>query len=475
MSRDGSRVRRLFGAVAVLIALFMTSPHAWAATAGVTKNILAGTGGFPGDADFGSGTHVSGVPTGPYTVTWDYTPVGGVVVVTARVVGTLYVDSFGTGCARLIINFQDINFNNIFSTEPSGSPFCGPGFDANSAANQLQVNLLGPSDSRIRHVQLVVGFGTTRLNIVNDRVSTEFFPGINPTDKIDSGTADLGGPGLFPIHLFGAPVDPYSVGVNLQDNGVIKGEVSGILFWDSTAAGTACAIIDFRDAAGNILATIPEVITGPSGGNALSSTNQKAFDRTFSSASLFGIHVRVGTGIGTTSATANCSPAVLTGVTGKSFILGPAVGLGDGIPFAANTRVGQQLTYGVEWTVPPPENWHSLSTLDVRLVADTDAEAIRIRWDEASNTFSLFQPETGRFVDTATPGIQGRFESPNVAILLDDTTVLGSGPTGPSVLLNLRLQFKPHAASTTFKVEVQARDDSGGVQGWDAIGTISVR
>jgi hypothetical protein len=59
-------------------------------------------------------------------------------------------------------------------------------------------------------------------------------------------------------------------------------------------------------------------------------------------------------------------------------------------------------------------------------------------------------------------------------LLLRDTDVIGSGETGPSVVLNLALQFKPGAAGRTFAVEVKAADDSGGVQGWDQVGRITV-
>jgi hypothetical protein len=469
MLRRPLRILSVFSLFA--LALCATSRDASAAVAGVDRDILAGSNSFPGDADFGSGTHLSGTPTGPFTVTWDYTPINGVVAVTATVNGTLYMDSLFGGCARLKVQFQDIN-RNIIST-PQPIQFCGPGGDANNSANQRpNLTIPSPSDSRVRLVQLIVGFGTTSTNIVDDRTTTEFFPGVTPTDKIDSGTADLGGAGPFPIHLFGSPVDPYSASVLLQDSGVVKGDVKGILFWDSTSAGTACAIVDFRNASGTILSTRTIKVTGPSGGNALQSTNQASFDASFSNAAVFSIRLRVGTGTGTTAATASC--ATLSGVTAKIFSLGPAVGFGEGVPFAASAQVRTETIYGVQWTVPDPENWHSLSTLDIRLINDA-GEILRVRWDEATNTFSEFNPQTERFGRPVQPGSGVRFQGSDVSLLLDDTQVIGSGPSGPSVLLNLALEFKAGAGGSTFAVEVKAADDQGGVQGWDEVGGISVQ
>jgi len=459
---------KFIGAVStVVFGLLAASPPAWGVTSGVDRDVLAGTGGAdPGNADFGSGFHANGVPTGPYTVSWDYTAVNGVVVVTARVSGTLYVDRLGGGCSRLLVNFQDINFTNLFATQ--SVQFCGPGFDANNTANQRAVGIVSPADSRIRHVQLVIGSGATTGQIQNDRVTTEFFPIVTVGEIINSGTADLGGAGPI-LHVFGAPVNPYSASILLQDNGVVRGHVNGILFWDSTLAGTACAIVDFKSPTGAILATSTISVTAPSGGNALQTSNQKSFDRAFSNASLFAIRLRVGTGTG--AATAPCSS--LTGVTTKNYTLGPAVGAGVGVPFVATANIRDETAYGIDWTVPEPATWHSLDTLDVRLIDDT-GEIMRIRWDETTNTFSEFNAHIGEFGAAVQPGGRARFESPELAFLLDDTEVVGSGPTGASVRLNLALRFKPQASGRTFSVEVKASDDEGDVQGWDLVGIIIV-
>lgn len=459
-----SRVSGIVGALIVIavVVLSMASPT-WAVTAGVDHDVLAGSSSSDGsgDADFGSGHHSGGIP-GPYTVTWDYTPSNGVVLVTARVQGTLYLDRlFGGGCARLKINFQDIAFNNLFATQDIH--FCGPGFDANNSANQKAVNVVSVADTRIRHVQLVIGSGNTTGSIIDDKATTETFPNVRTSDIINNGATDLGGPGPFPVHFNGSPVDPFSVKVELRDTNVIRGEVSGILFWDSTSAGSARAIIDFQNSNGANLATRTVNLTAPSGGNALASANQASFDQVFSSASLFKIRVRVGT----------VSGGSFVGVASRTYSLGPSVGEGLGVPFAVAAKVHDETVYGVQWTVPDPESWRSLATLDIRLV-DEAGEILEVHWDQTANTFTAFDPHTGRTSPAVAPGSPVRFETPAVVLLLRDTAVVPSGPTEPTVLLNLALQFEPQAAGRTFNVEARALDDSGGVQGWDFVGSLTV-
>jgi hypothetical protein len=151
----------------------------------------------------------------------------------------------------------------------------------------------------------------------------------------------------------------------------------------------------------------------------------------------------------------------------------PHVGTAEGMPESDVTKVGDDFTYGVQWTVPDPANWHSLDIIDVRLI-DEEGEILQVRWDEAANTFSQFNPHTKRFSTPAQPGSHTKFHSSAVTLFLQNSEVIGSGPTGPSVLLNLNLRFKKQAAGRTFTVEVRARDDSGGVQGWDVAGAITV-
>jgi len=464
-----------FCAVAIVVLALLTATPALGQVAGIDRDLLSGTGGsHPGNADFGSGFHGNGIP-GPYSITWSFTPSAGVVQVTARVQGTLYLDQLGSGCVRLLVDFQDFDFNNLARRTVQ---FCGPGFDANNSANQRAVdissaNIANFPDSQLRHVQLTIGSGSSAGSVENDRTGIHTVPRVDANDIINNGTTDVGGAG--PIgHAFGSPVNRYSASIALLESGVVRSNVNGILFWDSTGAGTACLLIDFQDSSGTILSTAPPVIArGSKGGNALQAANQQAFNHTFSNASGFKIRMRVGTAAG--PGLTPCS--ALTSAVTKTYSLGPAVGSGVGSPFEASVQVGEKTSYSVQWDVPEPESWHSLESLEVRLVdvdGDDEDEVLHFRFDEASNSFSRFHPRLGRFGLPVHPGSHARFESRDVALLLHGTEVIGSGPTGPSVTLDLALRFKPESAGRTFVVEMKAADDSGNVQGWDQVGRITV-
>jgi hypothetical protein len=124
------------------------------------------------------------------------------------------------------------------------------------------------------------------------------------------------------------------------------------------------------------------------------------------------------------------------------------------------------LNYAFTWTVPDPLTWHDLESVQLR-IRDDAGIILWICFDEAGNTFSLFNEATGRFGRGFAPGSTKRLQTWRATLHLSDTSVvpidsiLGQGRTSPSVTLNLGLSFKPSAAGRTFLVEVSARDDHG--------------
>jgi hypothetical protein len=119
--------------------------------------------------------------------------------------------------------------------------------------------------------------------------------------------------------------------------------------------------------------------------------------------------------------------------------------------------------------------WRSLNTKDVRLVGEDEQAVLTVRWDETANVFSLLSPGNEGFQETDAPGSPARFEGSAVALLLENSEVIGSGPAGLSVLLNLNLIFKPQAAGQTFRVEARITNDAGIEKGYDPVGTIAVQ
>jgi hypothetical protein len=163
----------------------------------------------------------------------------------------------------------------------------------------------------------------------------------------------------------------------------------------------------------------------------------------------------------------------LLNVVSKTYSLGPAVGDAECAPFATTAGVNDVAVASLRWTVPGAGSWHSLDAIDVRLI-DDNGEILQVRWNEASNDFFLYDADSHQYRGPAQPGSNDRFERPEVAMLLSNTQVAGSGPLGPSVALNLGLRFKPKAAGRVFRIEARASDKSGTAQGWVSAGTIAV-
>jgi Tol biopolymer transport system component len=141
-------------------------------------------------------------------------------------------------------------------------------------------------------------------------------------------------------------------------------------------------------------------------------------------------------------------------------------------PDSATVAVHERLTYTVTWTVPPPLTWHDLESVQLRF-SDAEGTVLWVRFDEADETFSLLNA-AGRQEGPAFPaGHHGPLQSGNARVDLRDSSVQGSGPTGPSVTLTLPVSFKPHAAGRTYLVEVIAFDDAGHEQ-IEPVGTLTV-
>ena len=157
-------------------------------------------------------------------------------------------------------------------------------------------------------------------------------------------------------------------------------------------------------------------------------------------------------------------------------------------PTDASARVGQPVTYTVAWTVPEGEVWRDLKTIDVRLRGGKTA--LWVRWDEQSNTFRLCRHGKGSEGDgdddqekhrggvrcgpAAAPGEGVVLETSLARLHLAQTAVIGSGPTGSNVTLQLAITFKPKAEGHTYNVEVAATDDFGRRDAFRHAGAVDV-
>jgi len=140
----------------------------------------------------------------------------------------------------------------------------------------------------------------------------------------------------------------------------------------------------------------------------------------------------------------------------------------------ATVGVHDRLAYSLSWTVPDPRNWHDLEFLSLR-IRDTDNTILWVLFEEASGTFSLVDTATGHPVEAGFPaGSPNRLQTPHATLYLAETSVLASGPTSPTVILNLSLSFKPSAAARIYSVEVAASDEFGDAVDFTQAGTLTI-
>ena len=159
-------------------------------------------------------------------------------------------------------------------------------------------------------------------------------------------------------------------------------------------------------------------------------------------------------------------------------------------PDDARVHAGEMLSYTVDWTVPAHQVWRNLKTIDFRLRGAHDT-LLWLRWDEASNTFSLCHKGgganaghghsgdsgdddddgNGRGAHVAAskvvcspgelPSAMAVLATPFARLHLADTAVIGSGPTGQVVTLKLALSLRGKSAGHHYRVELAATDDFG--------------
>jgi len=180
-----------------------------------------------------------------------------------------------------------------------------------------------------------------------------------------------------------------------------------------------------------------------------------------------------------TVTTASCQTVLLSpgevvsnvnfGIVPKQF----SVGVGDLQPASATVSPGSHIDYAYTWT--HPQNWHLLDQVHLRFVDEYYQTIFWVRFEEGSNTFAVYDASIGDFGPPLTPGSSGTVETPYANLYLSDSTFTGSGPTGPSVLLNYDLSFNAAAAGHTYQVLIMATDDDGVQEGFDPGGFLNVQ
>ena len=185
--------------------------------------------------------------------------------------------------------------------------------------------------------------------------------------------------------------------------------------------------------------------------------------------------------------------ATIADSRGRAVILDTIFSTGgfDLSPADAQVRLGEKLIYTLDWTVPPNEVWRNLKTIDMRLRGAHDT-ALWLRWDDASNLFSLCHHVSNSAAQRAAhgdstwpsqaatcgpgalPGSRTILATPYALLHLADTSVQGSGPEGQLVTLKLGLTMIGKSAGHDYKVELAAADDFGNEDRFVRAGALSV-
>jgi hypothetical protein len=143
-------------------------------------------------------------------------------------------------------------------------------------------------------------------------------------------------------------------------------------------------------------------------------------------------------------------------------------GTADLSPEEARISTDELVNYSVTWTVPEGRVWRDLNTIDLRF-RQGQKTALLVHWDEAANTFSLCEgnrkgAKSDESLDCtagALPGSGEVLQTESAQLYLAGTSVVGSGPTGRTVTLNLALKFRESAAGPWYNIDLAGSDDSG--------------
>ena len=139
---------------------------------------------------------------------------------------------------------------------------------------------------------------------------------------------------------------------------------------------------------------------------------------------------------------------------------------------ATSIHPGQRVTWTLSWK--HPRNWHDLDRLHLRIAGAAGGILAWVRWDEASNTFSVYDGDTRQFGPGSAPGSRPPLLMPAASLETSRSKVVGSGPQGLSVTLTITLHFTGRAPAGKYQVELLSTDDRGFSQGFEPAGVLTI-
>ena len=151
---------------------------------------------------------------------------------------------------------------------------------------------------------------------------------------------------------------------------------------------------------------------------------------------------------------------------------GSSVGTFTLAPDAQVIHTGKRATWTLTWN--HPRNWHALDDLHFRILDEKGRIVAWVRWDESSNTFSVYDERTGQFGRSLAPGSRRSLRMRGATLELSRSSVVGSGPKGLSVTLTISLKLNGKAPAGNYHIELLSTDDRGFSQGFEPAGILTI-
>ena len=120
-------------------------------------------------------------------------------------------------------------------------------------------------------------------------------------------------------------------------------------------------------------------------------------------------------------------------------------------PRNAAVNPGEHVSLGLQWTVPDG-SWHGLRDVELR-VRDAFGTLAPVKFNEANNTLSLFNPDRGEFGPAKLIGSDAALANQYVTIFLRTSSITSAGPNSPTVTLTLDMVFRswPRAGISSWR------------------------
>ena len=140
------------------------------------------------------------------------------------------------------------------------------------------------------------------------------------------------------------------------------------------------------------------------------------------------------------------------------------------MPAAQRFKRGRPIGLELTWTVPAPQTWSSLESLELRIRQQDDV-VLALRWVERDNTLQLLGAK--RSAGAVNPTSRVLLRTRRARLRVEQTTVATSGPTGQSVIIRVVVALKPRGRRGSLLVDAIAINDAGEQEVAQGVGALA--